>query len=141
MGEYHRPVCIETLVGPLHLSSVERWGRQQTTIQKNGPRDTACTRLECCKILYKLYSYFHAPRNEDPIPFFGHAGQMTGYAPHKSRGCHGKFRPGHTASCSSQHLMHNRNTPHIFNCTKINTNLMFLDLWTTPVDMGKLLAV
>ena len=28
-GGYHRPVCIETVVGPLHHSSVEGWGRQQ----------------------------------------------------------------------------------------------------------------
>ena len=29
MGGYHRPVCGETGVGPLHYFSVEGWGRQQ----------------------------------------------------------------------------------------------------------------
>ena len=29
MGGYHRPVCVETVVGPLHHSSVEGWSRQQ----------------------------------------------------------------------------------------------------------------
>ena len=32
MGVYHRPVCVETVVGPLHHSSVEGWGRQQHNI-------------------------------------------------------------------------------------------------------------
>ena len=35
MGGYHRPVCVETVVRPLHHSSVEGWGRQQQ-LQKNG---------------------------------------------------------------------------------------------------------
>ena len=29
MGGYHRPVCVETVVGPLHHFLVEGWGRQQ----------------------------------------------------------------------------------------------------------------
>ena len=29
MGGYHRPVCVETVVGPLFHFSVEGWGRQQ----------------------------------------------------------------------------------------------------------------
>ena len=32
MGGYHRPVCVETVVGPLHHSSVEGWGRQQQQV-------------------------------------------------------------------------------------------------------------
>ena len=34
-GEYHRPVCVETVVGAFHHFSVEGWGRQQQ-LQKNG---------------------------------------------------------------------------------------------------------
>ena len=29
MGEYRRPLCKETVVGPLHHFSVKGWGRQQ----------------------------------------------------------------------------------------------------------------
>ena len=29
MGGYHRPVCVETVVGPFHHFSVEGWGQQQ----------------------------------------------------------------------------------------------------------------
>ena len=32
MGGYHRPVCVETFVGPLQHFSVEGWGRQQHNI-------------------------------------------------------------------------------------------------------------
>ena len=47
----------------------------------------------------------------------------------------------HTHTLVSTLCTTQTHTSHIFNCIKTNTNLTVLNLWTTPVDVGKLLAV
>ena len=45
-GGYHRPVCVETVVGPLHHFKVEGWGRQLQQMCQTMGRIGVVTRQE-----------------------------------------------------------------------------------------------
>ena len=47
----------------------------------------------------------------------------------------------HTPLLQSAPSPKQKHTPHVVNCTNMNTNLTTLDLWTTPVDVRKLFVV
>ena len=105
-------------------SVIPAFVRRESRTAAYGPRYTACTRLDYCKILHKLYQHLSCPRNGCPITLFEQAGplvrRMDGSDRHKSRGCPGNLRADHTHTNSSQHSLHNTcQLSYILMCSKL----------------------
>ena len=105
---------------------------------QNGPRDIACARFDCLKIVHRLYQYFPAIKMGARIRFLGRpaVGPTDGWL------CSSHKRDvwKQIQARPNIHILqlHYRNTHHI-KLHQNNRNLTVL--WTNTVDVGKLLAV
>ena len=106
-------------------------------------RDAPCTRLDCCKILHKLYQHFPGPRNGGRFRFLTDrplVHRVTGSTPHKHGNVEEKLMTDNTPVLQSAPSppTTETHTPYIFkNLLFVTTRSVFKSVKVSVVEIAK----